>query len=61
MRLLRDGAHAGTLPDQSIGDLADVATGIEEDSLAAARGIGTGMLVGACLWTIAGLGLWLLL
>jgi hypothetical protein len=58
--LLRDEAHADTVPDQSIGNLADVATGIEEDALAAARGVGTGMLVGACIWTIAGFGLWLL-
>jgi hypothetical protein len=61
VHLLRGEADTATVPDQSVGDLADVETGIEADSLAAARGVGTGTLVGAFIWTIAGLGLWLLL
>ena len=59
--LLRRETDAGTVPDRLAGDFADVETGIEEDSLAAARGVGTSMLIGAFLWSIAGLGLWLLL
>jgi hypothetical protein len=59
--LLRGETDAGTVTDPSVGDFADVQTGIEEDSLSAARGVATSTLVGALIWTIGGLGLWLLL
>lgn len=61
IHLLRGETHARTVPDQLAADLADVETGVEEDSLTAARGVGTSMLIGAFIWTLAGLGVWLLL
>jgi hypothetical protein len=61
IHLLRGETHGGTVPDRLAADLAELETGVEEDSLTAARGVGTGMLICALIWTIAGLGLWLLL